>query len=227
MSTNNAAGVILLPRCRLLFPKLFKAEAFMRNGKPQGEAVFSATFIIEPAAVLEFEDGRKVTLDDVKKKAAEVARAKFPGVAGNLLAWPFKKGDAEAVAALARAAKAGKNWGEDRVAFYKGNTVLKTSTKFNPFVVGKDGKDVLDASAAYNGVYCTAEVNFVAYDRINPDAKDGVKAYLNGVRILGGGDRIGGRDGASAFAGIKGGETDYDPTGGAGAPVDLDDEIPF
>ena len=80
MSTNNAAGVILLPRCRLLFPKLFKAEAFMRNGKPQGEAVFSATFIIEPAAVLEFEDGRKVTLDDVKKKAAEVARAKFPGL---------------------------------------------------------------------------------------------------------------------------------------------------
>jgi len=228
MATNNAAGIIRLPRCRLLFPNLFEPKAFQRNGKPQGEPVYSATFVIEPDAKLEFDDGRVITLDDVKKKAVEVARAKFPGRPGNELAWPFKNGDAEAQSALARAAKANKNWGEDRVAFYRGNTVLKTSTKFEPFVVvGPKGEKVLDASVAYNGVYCTAEINFVAYDRINPDAKDGVKAYLNGVRIFGGGDRIGGRDGASAFAGIKGGTSDHAPTGGHDTTADLDDEIPF
>jgi hypothetical protein len=228
MTTNNTAGVTLIPRCRLLFPTLFEAKPFLRNGKPQGEPVFSASFVIEPAAVLEFEDGRKLTLDDVKKLVATVARAKWPGRDLKELALPFKSGESEANAALARANKAGKNWGEDRVAFYRRNIVLKTSSKFKPFVVGVDGKDVIEASVAYNGVFCTAEINFVAYDRINPDAKDGVKAYLNGIRVLGGGERIGGRDGASAFAGIKGGKSDFDPTGGDNTILNnVDDETPF
>jgi hypothetical protein len=226
MSEN--IGITLIPEAALVFPDLFEAKAFMRNGKPQGEPKFGGTFLIPLDSTLTDTQGNVIIdVAGLKAVAVKVADAKWPGRNLGELNFPFKDGDKEAARVGAARAAAGKKGDSD---FYKGNLVLKTSSKFQPAVLGGAEKQpIIDPSKIYSGVIVTAEVNFVTYNKINPDAKDGVTAYLNSVLVIRDGSRIAGRDASQSFSGIGGGSSNYDPTAGAGpvggnAPVD---EIQF
>lgn len=196
---KTLVSTIVTPEFVMAFPNLFEAKPFMRNGKPKGEPVFGMTMLFAAADVQVLKD-----------KAAEVARARWPGRAFGELKFPFKDGNAEAAKA-----KANKKDG----SFYEGKVVVKTSSKFQPQVVDENKNPILDKSKIYSGVYGFAELNFVAYDGVD-GGKDGVKAYVNFVMKSRDGKRIAGKDAASVFAGIKGGKSDKDPTAG-------DDDIPM
>lgn len=190
-------STIVTPEFIGLFPNLFEAKPFMRNGKAKGEPVFGLSMLFDPT-----------TVQPLKDKAKEVANAKWPGRNPAELKWPFKSGDAEAAKAEAK-----KKDG----SFYKGKVVVKASSKFQPQVVNAQSQPVLDKNAIYSGFIGYAELNFVAYDGVD-GGQDGVKAYVNFVMKSKDGKRIAGKDAATVFAGITGGKSQHNP---------VDDDIPF
>lgn len=189
---------MVTPEFRLVFPNLFEAKPFMRNGKPAGEPKYGLTMLFAPNDIA-----------GLKAKAIEVAKAKWPGRDLKELAFPLKNGDSLAEKAEAK--------GKDG-SFYRGTIVLKASSKFKPQVVGADRQPILDKDKVYSGCYGYAEINFVPYDAINDGAKDGVTAYVNFVMKSRDGQRVAGRTAADVFAGIQGGTSNEDV---------LDDEIAF
>lgn len=201
--SEKVLGQIVTPEFRFLFPNLWEAKPFMKNGKPAGSPVFGTSMLFVPAVIA-----------PLKAKVIEVALAKWPGrnlgaeVAANTFKLPFHVGDKLAEKAAAK--------GKDG-AFYKGTIVIKATSKFQPQVLGPDKNELLDKSKPKSGDYGYAEINFVAYDGVS-GGSDGVTGYLNFVMVSRPGDRIAGRDAKSAFAGISGGSSDHNP---------LDDDIPF
>lgn len=219
------------------FPNLLEAKAVQRNGKATGEPKFSTNVELDP----ENPDHAKV-IADIKAKALEIARAKWPGrdfakeasktykdEEGKLqkklptFVFPWSNGTELADAAKAK--------GKDR-EFSRGKFVLTARSKFQPglsaIVGGKLVEFEGDAVKAnkqyfYNGVEALVQVNFQAYDGVGETGADGVTAYLNkflstnkGKKVLGGGASA-----ADVFSGYLGKISNTDPTGG------LDDEIPF
>ena len=194
-------GVVVTPEFRLVYPNLFEARAFVRDGKPQGEPKYGLVMLFKPDEI-----------DGMKSTAAGVAKAKWPGRDLKELKFPFKKGDAEA--------KKREDKGKDG-SFYAGTVVIKASSKYQPQVVDMDRKDILDPKRVYSGVYAFAELNFVAYNGVG-GGQDGVTCYVNFVMISRKGDRIAGKTADDVFSGVQGGDTNVDPTGD-----DTDDDIPF
>lgn len=194
-------AIVVSPEFRMVFPNLFEPKAIKINGKPTGEPRYDLTMLFEPGP----------DFDTLKTAAVGVAKAKWPNRDLKELRFPFKGGDTMA----AKSASRGKD-GD----FYKGKIVLSASSKFKPGVVDANKQDILDTSKVYSGCWGYAELNFVAYDGVS-GGQDGVKAYVNFVMKSRDDDRIAGRDAKSVFAGIQGGQTDYDPSAG------LDDEIAF
>lgn len=193
-------------QARVVFPHLFVPQRYKRNGKESGEPKYSASFLLEKD---------HLDLAALKKKAAEVAQAKFPGVDLKTLKFPFTDGNK-----LKTQAEANDKDG----SFYEDMIVLKTSSQFEPQVL--DGRndpptETVDQKIIYSGCFCAAEVNFVAYDRTQADGKDGVTAYINVAVFVRAGERIAGRNAAESFRGIRGQSSAEDPTG---TP---DDEILF
>lgn len=204
---NTAAGITTTPEFRMAFPRLFKAEAFMRNGKPVGPPVYSMLMLL-PVDAPKVEN--VPTLADIQRLALSMAQAKWPerdirtAITGGPFNWPFvpgakKKAEAEA---------AGKDG-----AVWEGMMTLKTSSKFKPTVVGPDKAAILNEDTIYSGAWGHAEIKFLAYDGVS-GGPDGVKAYLNFVMKSRDDDRIFGRTAEQAFAGIKGGVSQVDPTAG-------------
>ena len=76
----------------------------------------------------------------------------------------------------------------------------------------------------YGGAICTAELNAVA--GTTGDNKY-VTFYVNSIVFERDGDRLGGGSRMEKMRGVKGGDTDYDPSKGMKGGEDLDDEIPF
>ena len=210
MTTQTNTGIITTPEFRMAFPRLFKPEPFMRNGKPVGDPVYSMLMLIPLEAPTTEASQNANTLADVQRKALTVAKAKWPNrdlradINGGKFNWPFVPG---AVAA----AKA-RDKGKDGDA-YDGTMTLKTSTKFKPQVVGPDKAAILNEDTIYSGAWGHAEIKLWAYDGVS-GGPDGVKAYLNFVMKSRDDDRIFGRTAEQAFAGIKGGVSQVDPTAG-------------
>lgn len=198
----------------LAHPHLFEAQAYKANGKEKGEPKFGANLVLTPGP----------ELDEMKKKAAAVAKAKWPTRALSELKFPFASGDK---LADKRKAKSGKDDGD----YQRGKVVINARSKYRPrLAIVANGRIVdLEDDAAiaqhkakfFFGAEVLAELNFVAYE--NPE-KDGVTAYLNLVLATGKGTRIaGGASASEVFKGYAGSVSAEDPTGG----VELDDEIPF
>lgn len=210
--TND--GLITSPEFRMAWPRLFKAEAFMRNGKPVGDPVYSMLMLMPMDAPATTGVN---TLADMQRKALGVAQVKWPGrdlradIGAGKFNWPFVPG----VKAVAKAQAKGNDG-----APYEGMMTLKTSSKFKPQVIGPDKATILNEDTIYSGAWGYAEINFVAYDGVN-NGPDGVKGYLNFVMKSRDDERIFGRTAEQAFAGISGGVSQVDPTAG------MDDEIPF
>jgi hypothetical protein len=199
---------------RALFLNVFDPKSFMKNGKPAGEPMYSATFAIAP-------DSPEV--DPLKKAMVAAARAKWPTVDLKSLHFPLQSGQKAAEKAAAR--------GKD-ASIYKDVMILKTRSKFQPaLAVLTGGKIVpLDTDTAkaqwkskfYNGCYGGAMIALVAYE--GDDDEKGITAYLQSFLWTKDGPRIGGLDPAEAFKSYVGTVSNADPFGGE-APAD--DDIPF
>lgn len=199
-------GCIVTPEGRLVFPQLFEPKPIKRNGKEVGDPIYSCSFLFAPEQI-----------EDLKKKALDVARAKWGGrnfndeVKAGTFKLPFSTGAKEKAKADAK--------GKDGL-FYEGTIVLKTKSKYRPGVVDDKKQEIIDPNKVYSGCYGYAEVNFVAYEGVS-GGSDGVTAYLNFVLKSRDGDRLAGRTAADVFSGIEGGSSDYNPVEAG------DDEIPF
>ncbi len=210
--TDKDLGVYLAgfnSAVRCVFPTLFEARRVKIKGKETGEPKFSCTFLL----TTDHPD-----LANLKKVAAAVAKARWPGRKLGELKFPFNDGNA-----MAAQAEAKKKDGE----FYKGQVVLKTSSKFQPAIL--DGRteppvNTEDSGLIYSGCWVAFEINFVAYDGVGANP-DGVTAYLNVICFVGKGDRIAGKDHSKTFTGIAGRATTENPLGDDDAAGD--DEIPF
>lgn len=205
--SDKIDGTIVSPEAIIVFPNLFEPKAFKdKTGKTKGEPTYSGLFGFDPAAA-----------DELKEKAKEIAKAKWPGRTLSELRFPFINGDKEA-----EKAAAGKKDG----GFYKGKTWVKASTQYAVQVIGPDKAEWAKGSPferkVYSGVYGYAEFNFVAYDGVN-GGQDGVKAYLNYVMISKTDTpRVAGKDARTVFAGVTGGKSTHNPVDN----ID-NDEIPL
>lgn len=208
MSDQNAGIFASTAPAVLIHPALFEARAFKRNGKDVGEPKFSGAFVLAA-------DHPDVAA--LKAKALGVARAKWPGIDPNSLAWPWVKGEVSADKAKAK----NKN-----AEYARGKIVLTARSKFPPRLGGlEDGRIVdyeTEAARAlakpkfYFGTEALFEVNFVAYDAIRDGERNGVNAYLNQVVTLNRGERLaGGPSPSETFKGYAGSSTAEDPTSGA------------
>jgi len=194
---------------RGVFLSVFEPKAFMKNGKPKGEAKYSATLLIPETSP---------DLAPMKAVMASAARSKWADRPLGELKFPITTGAKMAEKATAR--------GKDG-SFYSGNVVLKTSSKFPPIASIIQGgriitldSDALKAqwkSKFYSGCQVAASVNFVPYE--GDEGADGVTCYIQSILWVGDGERIGQKDQADVFKSYVGQQTNVDPLG--------DDDIPF
>lgn len=202
---------------RMPFQNLITPTPVGRKGKAKGDPKYSGTFLLEPDSA---------DLKALKAKAAEVARARWPGRDLKELKFPFTNGDK-------RAEKA-KNAGKDG-SFFNGKVVLDARSKYEPRLAILAGKAVRDLEGAqrtvegkakfYNGCFVVPQVNFVAYEGQAEDGignPDGVTAYLDAVLWVKDGARIGGASAAEVFKAFAGTVSGESATEGA-----EDDEILF
>jgi hypothetical protein len=170
-----------------------------RGGKDRGDPKYSGDF--EMAA--EHPD-----INRFKAAAAAVAQAKWPGRPLSELAVPWKTG-----AVIADKAKAkGKNreWSRD-AAF-----ILTARSQYQPSLAVLVGSEIIDlnddvlikkhSKDFYTGVECLAEFNFVPYDAVDDDGKDGMTCYLQKVLSLRRGKQVagGGKSASETFKGYVG-----------------------
>lgn len=190
--------VVLPDTGRVAFHNVFEARPFMENGKPKGDPVYGITMLYDPA-----------DLKEAKAKAIEVAKEQFGST--DDVRFPFIKGERE----QEKAAKRGRDGG-----FYEGKIVLKAKTKYELPVYDMNGKEMLDQKRLYSGAYARVLVKFVANE---VSGQRYVSAYLQGVKKVGDGERLVGRDLGAVFGDL----VDPDENLSKGGSADLDDEIPF
>ena len=191
---------------RMLFPNLYEAKAVTRNGKAVGEPKFSAR--------LKIASTDTKTIDAIKAKAVEVAKAHFgANVDLKSLKWPFTDGAKEAERSKAK--------GKDG-SIFEGGFIVTSRSKYQPRLsifqgANKAPQELADATLAaakgkfYSGCYVLPQLNFVAYDAVGEGGKPGVTAYLDQVMWVKDGERIGGSSAAEAFKGYQGSVTDENP----------------
>jgi len=201
-------GVVKFGPVPGVYLNLFQAKAVSINGKTSGEPKYSGDFLLTPGS-----DDYKA----ISAKAFEVAKERWPGRDLKELQFAWSNGDKLA----AKAELKGK-----KRDFYKGFTVLKARTQYEPQVSVVEGGSIVDyagekralASKHFKGGQLVfVEVKFVAYDGVgnNPD---GVTAYLNAVVATGRKGvevPVGGQTSAEKFSGYIGLLSEEDPTAGS------------
>lgn len=215
-------------------------KPFMKNGKAQGDPKYSALFIIDPenadlarlkaevTAMLKAKAGGK-TIRARRLTQEEVDAGTFVEVSV-----PWKAGDKEA-----ERLKAKNNGDDSKGAIYRGQVLLKASSKYQPALSAIEGGKIVDfvtdeakAMAGkkyfYSGAHLVPGFGLHWY-KGDEGKPDGVSLYLNAVLFAKKGERLGGRsqNAAETFKGYIGTISQEDPTGGASSGEDLDDEIPF
>ena len=198
----------VIPRARIVYPRLFEPD---RKFAKQGEdGTYKVTLLIP----------KNDDLKEMMKFVGGIALAKWPDKKFTywtqlrkdmgIVHLPFYEGD-EFVKA--------KNW--DWAA---GQCVLRASSSFKPVVVGPDKKDMLVPGDLYSGCFGAVQLEFKAYDGNGTNIPDCVTSYVTAVMKTGEGEKIGGLNPDTVFAGISGGTSDEDPTRGAAG---TGDDIPF
>lgn len=198
-----------------------KPRAFQKNGKDQGDPKYGYTALFDKADV--------ESMKPIYRAAADAAKAKWPDVPQDelqkMLKATFKDGDKEAERLMKRRT-APKS--DTQVKHLRGKIVVKCTSK-NPIDVSEPGPtkpvEIIDFKKVYSGMLGRSELNFVAYDNSFGDSEEGaprgfITAYCNFFLKTGAGQRMGGRDRASVWAGVQGTQSSADPTRGS-------DDIPF
>lgn len=210
----------LTPPVRLSYPHLFRAEANKLN--PNAKPTFSCSLIFdaEAQATPDFKsldlEVRRLALEAfgvaVKQKDGSVKRMVPPTVKNPL---------------RSSADKLGKPGYEEGTVFCSCNTVAK------PRVLGPNNLPARE-DEMYPGCWVRAYLTPATF---NVDASKGVKFYLDGIKKIGEGERLGagglrpeddfGGGGMPPGLGPQD-EPDPQPTGGFGGnAVDAQDDIPF
>jgi hypothetical protein len=209
----------------------------------QAKPVYSATFLIDPAAPLFIGKDKSIT-----QRCLTIAKEEFPGLFAEAItaakanggatvlgvlkhlkaagvSFPFDRGD-EINAERARDGKKPYDWAPGKIMFRASKPTHKANgDEIPPPALGsvESGKGVLYNRAtdlALNGAkfYHGAEVFFsVQFAGFSIDGKRHIKAYLNKVFVTGKGERLGG-GGAETFNSFLGNVTNTNPT---------DDEVPL
>lgn len=204
-------------------PHLTEPKAYQRNGKSTGEPKYGASFVFP----IDSED-----LKGLKAKAAQLAKAKWPGRDLKDLKFPFAAGDKLRQARLDKLKAAGKAV-DEKGDFQAGMVVMKSSSKYAPRLSAIVNGKVVDfetpeqvtahKSMFFFGAEVLAQFNFVPYDGVGDGGRPGVTAYLNLVLATGKGKKLsGGASASEVFKGYVGTHSNEDPTDGLS-----DDEIPF
>lgn len=226
---SKASRALITPTFRMSYPSLIKPRAY--KNKPNGDKNFSLEMIFAPDDLTKFkaptDEGNFVDVD-VRQVLAEIAKEQWPGIS---LKDEFKQGanwpvhDGDAVSAKREAA--GKKGDA-----YKGNKVIKAkaSEAYPPALFYMNGKQRVQIDRANDADLKKAESLFVggsyAFAEVNIAANETAQGkflsfYVNRVRFVKTGERLGQQSMMERFDGINGGQSDHDPTDG------LDDEIPF
>lgn len=231
MATEKLSQTLLTPNFRMAFPQLLEPKPYMQNGKPQGDPKYSITAIFEPGDLTKFQtldpnDQSKLIEVDVKRVVFDLAKAKWPTLdikTAMATTWPIIDGDQYAAKQEAK----GKSGDA-----YKGKKLVNmgASQEFPPTLrVVADKKVVIlnrgiqqhmtMAKASFvGGYYACAEVNLAP---VEVSGRQFVKFYLNNIRFVKEGPRLGGSSLMDRFGGTEGGQSDHNPTAG------MDEEIPF
>lgn len=240
--SKNPSRTVISPKFRLSYPTLVTPERFTdpETRTEKGDPVYNMEMIFLPDDLDKFRVENTDTGDfdtmDVRKLAVQLAKEKWgsdfkvkEAVQHGGLGWPFKDGDE-------RAEKKG-----DKADHLRGKVLVRAKAlseingkpnaprlyymadgKLKQIVRGTDAARQHAESLFYGGAYCTAELSVVASEFAS---KKYITVYINGVVFEEHGERLGGGSALERFRGVRGGESDYDPT--SGMSDDIDDEIPF
>lgn len=215
---------------------IVEPKAFEKGGVKKGDPKYSALFIIEP---------ENPDLARLKAEATAMLKAKANGKtirarrltqeevdAGTFVEVnvPWKSGDKEA-----DRLKAKNNGDDSKGSIYRGQVLLKASSKYQPALSAIEGGKIVDfvtdeAKAVagkkyfYSGAYLVPGFGLHWY-KGDEGKPDGVSLYFNAALFAKHGPRLGGRthNAAEAFKGYIGNISQEDPTGGA-ASEDLGDD---
>ena len=242
---KNTSRTILTPTFRLSYPTLVVPEKFKdpETGQEKGDPVYNMEMIFDPEDLTKFQventDTGEWDLIDVRALGAQLAKQKWhteeepfnpaEAVKHGGLGWPFKNGDE-------RAKKKGGN-----ADHLKGKTLVRAKAlseingkpnaprlyytedgDLKQIVRGSDAAKEQAAAMFYGGAMCSAELSIVASEFAT---KKYITIYINGVVFDAHGERLGSGSALERFRGVRGGQSNYDPTEGMG--TSLEDEIPF
>ncbi len=163
----------------LSYPKLFKPEPYMENGKPKGDPQYGFEAISEKDSLKEWLFLDKDTGDflpvNVEQKLVALAKSLWgddfdvvAAVKHGGLSWPFKSGDKKADDKGERADhyRGKKYWRSKALAVIAGNPNEPTLYYDEDGLVrinkGTPSGDQMIGNKFYGGAICTAELNAVA-----------------------------------------------------------------
>lgn len=231
MAKTDGLFTVLIP-VPMLHPHLFEARAYTPKGRQPSKddkKSFSATAMF---------DADSEELKALKEHCANMAKAKWPGVALKEIRFPFKRGDK---AADKRAAQCKEKHQEPDGEFQRGKVLLQSKSTRQPILGVINGKAVVDLDTAneaavaankskfYFGAECLFEYNFACVELSDGEDDDGeekskrfVTAYLNRVVSTGRGKALGAsrKSNAEAFKGYRGSVSAVNPASDS-------DEIPY
>lgn len=235
----SASCSLITPTFRMSYPNLLVATQY--QGK--GEFTYNMQGIYDPETLSQFRVPNDATgkfdFADVVEVVKRVAKEEWgvesgpdmgPTPDNPTIQWPIKRGTLEAQ----RINKAREAKGESPIdlGHIEGKALIgcKAYTKYAPklwfpdgdkFVQVVRGDEFSEQKAAqffYGGAYAYAAVTAKA---TISGANRFVTFYVNDVRFVRHGDRLGSGSMMERFEGIHGGESQFDATQG------MDDEIPF
>ena len=196
---------------RLLFPNLYEAKAFDEKGEPK----FGSTLLFSPSSV---------DVAEIGALCQRIAKEIWPATPYKDVIVPGIAGEKQIERSAAAARKKGKEPKGNE--FYKGQWVVKASSKFQPALAGVESGKIVkyDTEVAkvaakerfYSGANALVQLNFIAYEsEMGGRNLPGITCYLNMVMVTGGGDRIGGSGKADAdvFSQYIGSLSDVNPMG--------------
>jgi hypothetical protein len=236
-----ASRILITSTFQMSFPNLLKPRAFQEApGKAPRDPRYSVDMLYEPSDLEHFkifDEKTQAFVDvDVRRVAAAVAKEEWPdlnakeAVAAGVLGWPVKDGDDYADKRDLKGKKGNDHFRGKKIIAAKANEEYPPrlyhakSGKREQIVRGTTAGDQLAGQLFYGGAFAFAEITVKA---VLSGENKYVTCYLNSIKFMKDGERLGGGSVMDRFDGIDGGESDIDPTGGADTGGDLDAEIPF
>jgi hypothetical protein len=220
--SEEVSRTLITPTFRMSFPNLIQPKQF--QGK--GDYFYNMEMIYNSGDMTKFkmpndETGEFVDVD-IKQVCAEVAREKWgldvsASVKDGTLGWPIKDGSKLAIEREEAGKKSVDHYVEMKVInckaypdyppklFYQD----EKTNKRKMVVRGLESDEAFAANLFYGGAYAFGELTVRS---AVSGGKKYVTCYINSVRFMSHGDRLGGGSLIDRFEGIHGGSGDYDPT---------------